>query len=85
MNPQIELLIEGPNGTVIAFQTNTPAVTYTFHPLQISDSGLYNCTATVNIPEAGVLDVQVSTVETVSVAGNVTPRYASIFTALCNI
>jgi hypothetical protein len=68
VNPQIELLIEGPNGTVIAFQTNTPAVTYTFNPLQISDSGLYNCTATVNILEAGVLDVQVSTVETVSVA-----------------
>ena len=55
-----------PNSTVVSV-TDTTSVGHTFSPLRMSDSGLYTCTATINIPQAGITDLLSTTRETVSV------------------
>ena len=62
-----DLKIVFPNSTEISAM-NTSSLVYTFSPLRTSDGGQYTCTATVNIPQAGITDRQSSTVETVTVA-----------------
>ena len=43
------------------------SVDESFSPLRTSDGGQYTCTATVNIPQAGIADLAHSTTETVTV------------------
>ena len=62
-----DLKIVFPNSTEIP-EMNTSSLVYTFSPLRTSDGGQYTCTATVNIPQAGITDLQSSAVETVTVA-----------------
>ena len=62
-----DLVIVGPNSTVSS-SNNTSSLIYMFTPLKTSDGGVYNCTATVNIPEAGIA-IQNSTTENITVAG----------------
>ena len=62
-----DLKIVFPNSTEISAM-NTSSLVYTFSPLRTSDGGQYTCTATVNIPQAGITDRQSSTVENVTVA-----------------
>ena len=56
-----------PNSTEISV-TNISFLDYPFSPLRTSDGGQYNCTATVNIPQAGITDLQGSAVENITVA-----------------
>ena len=62
-----DMSIVFPNSTVVSV-TDTTSVGHTFSPLRMSDSGLYTCTATINIPQAGITDLLSTTRETVSVA-----------------
>ena len=57
-----------PNMTEIV-SSNISSLNYTFSPLRTSDGGQYTCTATVNIPQAGIADLQSSTSEIIIVIG----------------
>ena len=48
---------------------DSSSLDYMFSPLRTSDGGQYTCTATVNITQAGIMDLQNSAVETVVVVG----------------
>ena len=61
-----DLKIVFPNSTEISVITSS--LDYTFSPLRTSDGGQYTCTATVNIPQAGITNLQNSAVETVTIA-----------------
>ena len=61
-----DLMIVNPNSTVISEENNSSLV-YTFSPLRTSDGGQYTCTATVNIPEPGIIDLQASKTDTITV------------------
>ena len=63
-----DLLIVFPNTTEIVAM-NISSLNYTFSSLRTSDGGQYTCTATVNIPEAGIADLQGSAMEAINVAG----------------
>ena len=63
---QPDLQIVFPNTTEIVAM-NSSSLNYTFSPLRTSDGGQYTCTATVNIPEAGIADLQSSAMDTVNV------------------
>ena len=63
-----DLKIVFPNSTEVS-AVNSSAVDYVFYPLRTSDGGQYTCTATVNIPQAGITDLQSSVVETITVVG----------------
>ena len=63
-----DLKIVFPNSTEISV-VNSSSLDYMFSPLRTSDGGQYTCTATVNIPQAGIMDLQNSAVETVVVVG----------------
>ena len=65
---QPDLQIVFPNTTEIA-ASNISSLNYTFSPLRTSDGGQYTCTATVNIPQAGIADLQSSTSEIITVIG----------------
>ena len=52
-----------PNSTVVSVTD----MEHTFSPLRMLDSGQYTCTATINIPQAGITDLLSTTRETVSV------------------
>ena len=62
------LKIVFPNSTEVS-AVNSSSVDYVFSPLRTSDGGQYTCTATVNIPQAGITDRQNSAVETITVLG----------------
>ena len=62
-----DLKIVFPNSTETSVM-NTSSLVYTFSPLRTSDGGQYTCTATVNIPQAGITDLQSSAVENTTVA-----------------
>ena len=62
-----ELKIVFPNSTEISVM-NSSSLDYMFSPLRTSDGGQYTCTATVNIPRAGILDLQNSAVGSITVA-----------------
>ena len=64
---QPDLLIVFPNTTEIVAM-NISSLSYTFSSLRTSDGGQYTCTATVNIPEAGIADLHGSAVEALTVA-----------------
>ena len=61
-----DMSIVFPNSTVVSV-TDTTSVEHTFSPLRMPDSGQYTCTATINIPQAGITDLLSTTRETVSV------------------
>ena len=61
-----DMSIVFPNSTVVSV-TDTTSVEHTFSPLRMLDSGQYTCTATINIPQAGITDLLSTTRETVSV------------------
>ena len=63
-----DLKIVFPNSTEILVM-NTSSLVYTFSPLRTSDGGQYTCTATVNIPQAGITDLQNSITENITVVG----------------
>ena len=63
-----DMKIVFPNSTELSVK-NTLSLDYMFSPLRTSDGGQYTCTATVNIPQAGITDLQNSVVETVAVVG----------------
>ena len=65
---QPDLQIVFPNTTEIA-ASNISSLNYTFSPLRTSDRGQYTCTATVNIPQAGIVDLQSSISEIIIVIG----------------
>ena len=56
------------NSTMISV-ANSTSVQHIFSPLKRSDGGQYTCTATINIPQAGIRDLQSSVIETVRVVG----------------
>ena len=60
-----DLVIVGPNSNMSSM--NTSSLIYMFTPLITSDGGEYTCTATVNIPEAEITDLQYSTTQTITV------------------
>ena len=62
-----DLKIVFPNSTEISVM-DSRSLGYMFSQLRTSDRGQYTCTATVNIPQAGIMDLQNSAVETVTVA-----------------
>ena len=51
-----DMSIVFPNSTVVSV-TDTTSLGHTFSPLRMSDSGQYTCTATINIPQAGITDL----------------------------
>ena len=63
-----DLKIVFPNSTEISLM-NISSLDYTFSPLRASDGGQYTCTATVNIPQAGIIDLQNSVLENITVVG----------------
>ena len=69
---QPDLQIVFPNTTEIVAMNisslNSTSLNYTFSPLRTSDGGQYTCTATVNIPQAGIAGLQSSAMDTVNVA-----------------
>ena len=66
VQPDMEIVF--PNTTEIV-ASNISSLNYTFSPLRISDGGQYTCTATVNIPQAGIADLQSSTSDIIIVIG----------------
>ena len=66
MQPDMEIVFS--NMTKIVAM-NISSLNYTFSPLRTSDGGQYTCTATVNIPQAGIVDLQSSTSEIITVIG----------------
>ena len=62
------LKIVFPNSTEVS-AVSSSSMDYVFSPLRTSDGGQYTCTATVNIPQAGITDLQNSVVETITVVG----------------
>ena len=62
-----DMRIVHPNTTVISV-VNTSSVEFMFSPLRTSDGGQYTCTATINIPQAGITDRSDSAVEAITVA-----------------
>ena len=62
-----DLKIVSPNSTEVSAM-NSSSVDYVFSPLRTSDGGQYTCTATVNIPQAGITDLQSSAVDSITVA-----------------
>ena len=63
-----DLKIVFPNSTEISVMDSS-SLDYMFSPLRTSDGGQYTCTATVNISQAGIMDLQNSAVETMVVVG----------------
>ena len=62
--PDLKLLF--PNSTEISVISSS-SVVYIFSPLRTSDGGQYTCIATVNIPQAGITDLQTSITENITV------------------
>ena len=71
-----------PNSTVVSV-TDTTSVEHTFSPLRMSDSGQYTCTATINIPQAGITDLLSTTRETVSVVCELSSTLRVYILTLC--
>ena len=66
-----DLKIVSPNSTEVS-AVNSSSVDYVFSPLRTSDGGQYTCTATVNIPQVGITELENSAVETITVVGKYT-------------
>ena len=56
-----------PDSTEISLDA-TKTLNHTFSSLRISDGGQYTCTATINIPQAGLTNLQSSVAKTLAVA-----------------
>ena len=63
-----DLKIVFPNSTEMSIISSS-SLDYTFSPLRTSDGGQYICTATVNIPQAGITNLQNSVTENITVVG----------------
>ena len=72
VQPDMEIVF--PNITVVAAMSISSLI-YTFSPLRTSDGGQYTCTATVNIPEAGITDLKSTAIETLSVTSECAQVY----------
>ena len=72
VQPDMEIVF--PNMTVVAAMSISSLI-YTFSPLRTSDGGQYTCTATVNIPEAGITDLKSTAIETLSVTSECAQVY----------
>ena len=66
MLPNLQLVMA--NGEIVASSVGASVLVYMFSPLKKSDGGQYICTATLNIPEAGI-HLQGSAQETVTSVG----------------
>ena len=69
---QPDLEIVGPGGSVLASVGQNVTLTHMFSPLVTSNGGQYTCTATVNIPEASITNLQGSTMKIISVTSKLT-------------
>ena len=63
-----DLKIVSPNSSEIHV-LNSSSLEYMFSPLKASDGGQYTCTATINIPQAGITDLYNSVKYAVVVVG----------------
>ena len=80
-----DLKIVFPNSTEISVMDSS-SLDYMFSPLRTSDGGQYTCTATVNIPQAGIMNLQNSAVETVVVVGKQRIDVATyMYMYMCNL
>ena len=66
---QPDLEIVGPDGSVLASVGQSVTLTHMFSSLVTSDGGQYTCTATLNIPEAGITNLLGSAIENIDVVG----------------
>ena len=66
---QPDLEIVGPGGSALASVGQSVTLTHMFSPLVTSDGGQYTCTATLNIPEAGITNLLGSAIENIDVVG----------------
>ena len=66
---QPDLEIVGPDGSVLASVGQSVTLTHMFSSLATSNGGQYTCTATLNIPEANITNLQGSAVEDIDVVG----------------
>ena len=64
-NPDMKIVF--PDSTVLTDMSAT-SVQYIFSPLRTSDGGQYNCTATINIPQAGIANLNTSKLKTITVS-----------------
>ena len=64
----LDMKIVHPNATVISV-AHSSSVQYMFSPLRTSDRGQYTCTATINIPQVGITDLNTSEMTNVTVVG----------------
>ena len=53
--------------SIVISEENNSSLVYIFSPLRTSDRGQYTCTATISIPQAGITDLQTSTMESITV------------------
>ena len=65
-----DLKIVFPKSTELSVISSS-SLDYTFSPLRTSDGGQYTCTATVNIPQAGITDLQNSITENITIVGKI--------------
>ena len=61
-----DMKIVFPDSTEIPLDA-TKTLNHTFSSLRISDGGHYTCTATINIPQAGLTNLQSSVAKTLAV------------------
>ena len=80
---QPDLEIVGPGGSVLASVGQNVTLTHMFSPLVTFDGGQYTCTATLNIPEAGITNLQGSAVKSIIVIGKLLHVMVSIV-HVCN-
>ena len=72
IQPDMEIVF--PNISEVVTMSSSSLI-YTFSPLRTSDGGQYTCTATVNIPQAGITDLKSTAIETLSVASECAQVY----------
>ena len=72
VQPDMEIVF--PNITEVASMSSSSLI-YTFSPLRTSDGGQYTCTATVNIPQAGITDLKSTAIKTLSVTSECAQVY----------
>lgn len=64
--PELEIVLH--NSTITSVMGDS-SLLHTFSPLRTSDGGVYTCTATINILQAHITNLQASVTDTIIVAG----------------
>lgn len=80
---QPDLKLVAANGSTVASQMNTTVLTHSFSPLITSDRGEYTCTATLTIPNTGIINLQNSATKTITVVGELM-QYLLCTEPICN-